>query len=288
MLFKNGILLYFITILNQYNCIIVETPLGKVSGNQIDVLSKHVNEFLGIPFGLPPINEFRFSKPRPTQPWNGIWNATYPRIACYRTKSKAPPEVQESEDCLYLNIWTPVNKENQTLKPVMFWIYGGYFTQGYIDRDGYNGSVLAALGDIVFVSANYRLDAFGFLYGNNETAPGNVGWYDQNLALQWIQKNIQSFGGDPNSVTIFGESAGSTSVAAHIVSPLSNKLFHRAILQSGSIYKYQYLHRKNATKENNLELAIKMSKAFNCSQNHDQWLNCLRNIHPKSIVNYTL
>src|SRR6266487_3089362 len=105
----------------------------------------------------------------------------------------------------------------------MFWIFGCYFTLGYIDKDHYNGLPLAAFGDVVVVSANYRLGAFGFLYGGSKEAPGNVAWFDQNMALKWVHDNIKSFGGDPNKVTIFGESAGSVSVGAHVISPVSRK-----------------------------------------------------------------
>ncbi|CAG2122072.1 unnamed protein product, partial [Medioppia subpectinata] len=122
-----------------------------------------------------------------------------------------------SEDCLVLNIWTT---NTTALKPVMFWIHGGALSVGSIFQTWFNGSALATK-DVVIVSANYRLGTFGFLYGEREYAPGNVGFYDQLLALKWVRENIHSFGGDRDQITIFGESAGSWSVSAHILSPLS-------------------------------------------------------------------
>ena len=136
-----------------------------------------------------------------------------------------------NEDCLILNIWsTGFNKK----KPVLFWIHGGGFLSGTAYRETMNGSALATF-DII-VSFNNRIGPFGFLYGGNEEAPGNVGWYDQLFALQWVKENIKSFGGDPNKITIFGNSAGGISVGFHLISDLSKGLFKRAIVQSGTPY----------------------------------------------------
>ncbi|CAG2168479.1 unnamed protein product, partial [Oppiella nova] len=179
----------------------VNTSSGIVRGQTIQVLNQTINEFLGIPFAEPPVGDL-------------------------------------SEDCLVLNIWSPqvsdINVVDKPLKPVMVWIYGGGFTFGSIFQfPTHNGSVLAT-HDIVFVSINYRLGAFGFLYSSDESSPGNMGLYDQQLALQWVKQDIHKFGGDPNMVTIFGESAGSWSVSVHILSPLSKGLFRRAIMESAA------------------------------------------------------
>ena len=152
-----------------------------------------------------------------------------------------------SEDCLHLNIWTPSVNQSSNL-PVMVWIYGGAFTIGsgaqfaalYLTTDGiYSGSQLS-LRDVVVVSINYRLGVFGFLYGNTSDCPGNQGFWDQALALYWIKDNIRAFGGNPNDLTLFGESAGSISISNHIVSNVTRHLFRKAIMQSGMTYKIAF------------------------------------------------
>ncbi|XP_013779866.1 acetylcholinesterase-1-like [Limulus polyphemus] len=138
-----------------------------------------------------------------------------------------------SEDCLYLNIWAP---KTPTLKPVLVWIHGGGFNTGSSTNDIYDGTTLTAFGDVIVVSMNYRIGVLGFFSAGTEDAPGNMGLHDQYLALLWVKNNIFAFGGDPDKITIFGESAGAVSVSLHLVSPQSRGLFNRAILQSGSFY----------------------------------------------------
>ena len=149
-----------------------------------------------------------------------------------------------SEDCLYMNIWTPTLRRTARL-PVMVWIYGGAFTIGsgsqfgalYLTSDNiYEGTQLA-IRDVVIITMNYRLGIFGFLYGNTSDCPGNQGLWDQALAFQWIKDNVRAFGGDPNDITLFGESAGSISISNHMVSDVTRHLFNRVILQSGIYYK---------------------------------------------------
>jgi carboxylesterase type B len=137
------------------------------------------------------------------------------------------------EDCLSLNIWTPVNATNSSKLPVMFWLHGGFFMyESSIGAyNSYNGGKLAAQGNVVVVSANYRLDVLGWMVSTNGSA-GNLGLLDQRLAMIWVQQNIAAFGGDPNSVTLFGESAGAVSALAHMSSSRSAGLFHRVIMQS--------------------------------------------------------
>ncbi|CAG2111665.1 unnamed protein product, partial [Medioppia subpectinata] len=169
-----------------------------------------------------------------------------------------------------------------TLKPVMFWIHGGSLNMGSIFLDWFNGSVLAT-HDVVVVSVNYRLGPFGFLYGDREDAPGNVGLYDQLLGLKWVRENIHSFGGDRDQITIFGESAGSWSVSAHILSPLSKGLFKRAIMQSGA-----HLYNKDRdvfNKTEALSLAKFMAKDQKCNETKD-WIQCLRRVDAKDLVKY--
>ncbi|CAF95209.1 unnamed protein product, partial [Tetraodon nigroviridis] len=145
------------------------------------------------------------------------------------------PNTPISEDCLYLNIWTPqMNTDSlQSPLPVMIWIYGGAFTTGTSSLDLYDGRYLTKSEDVIVVSMNYRLSVFGFLsLPNNPNVRGNAGLMDQRLAIQWVVDNIAAFGGDPSQITLFGESAGSISVGLHVLSPGSNGLFKRAVMQS--------------------------------------------------------
>ncbi|CAG2102395.1 unnamed protein product [Medioppia subpectinata] len=212
-------------------CTFMETRV--VRGRTLHVLDTNVDQFLGIPYAEPPVGKHRFAKPEPIlKPFPNIIDATKLKYSCIQPPNiYIKPELHYSEDCLVLNIWTP---NTTALKPVMFWIYGGGLTMGSIFQEWYNGSALAT-NDVVVVSVNYRLGPFGFLYGDREDAPGNVGLYDQLLALKWVRENAHTFGGDRDQITIFGESAGSWSVSAHILSPLSKGLFKRAIMESGAL-----------------------------------------------------
>ena len=173
--------------------------------------------------------------------WSGVYDATKRLDACPqpgKTLNDTDRDGFEtnsmSEDCLYVNVFQPTT--HKTNRTVMFWIHGGAFTNGTIFSMNYEGSYLAHMGDVIVVSVNYRLGPFGFLYSDDESdgSPGNQGLHDQLLALKWVHDNIEYFGGNPNDVTIFGESAGSMSVGALYLSPLTKGLFHRAIMQSGS------------------------------------------------------
>ncbi|XP_054165679.1 cholinesterase 2-like [Oppia nitens] len=163
----------------------------------------------------------------------------------------------------------------------MFWIHGGGFDYGSIFVPEFNGTALAS-NDVVVVTVNYRLNIMGFLFGDRVDAPGNVGLYDQLLALKWVRDNIYKFGGDKDQITIFGESAGSWSVSAHILSPLSKGLFKRAIMQScAHMYNKD---RDPVNKTEGLNFATKLAKNFNCSIN-DDWLQCLQKVNATELVN---
>ncbi|CAG2117207.1 unnamed protein product, partial [Medioppia subpectinata] len=213
------------------------TTSGVVRGQTIDVLGVSIDQFLGIPYAEPPVGRLRFAKPEPIKtPKPDIIDATKPKNACIQNVSPLAPNITLSEDCLVLNIWTPNAGNNNTnksqLKPIMFHIHGGGLASGSIFL-GLDSNVLATRG-VVYASAAYRLGQLGFLYGDREDAPGNVGFYDQLLALKWVRENAEQFGGDRDQITILGESAGSWSVSAHILSPLSKGLFKRAIMESGA------------------------------------------------------
>ncbi|CAG2103969.1 unnamed protein product, partial [Medioppia subpectinata] len=166
------------------NSIDVNTSIGVVRGRTLHVLTTNVDQFLGIPYAEPPVGKLRFAKPEPIiKPFPDIIDATKPKHLCIQGSSGLPflPDTVQSENCLVLNIWTT---NTTALKPVMFWIHGGSLNVGSIFNEWFNGSVLAT-HDVVIVSTNYRLGPLGFLYGDREDAPGNVGLYDQLLALKW-------------------------------------------------------------------------------------------------------
>ena len=215
---------------------IVETKEGALQG----VSEGDVTVFRGIPFAQPPIGELRFRPPRPAEPWSGVrvcdtFGFVAPQPQGQAMAGQATPE-EQSEDCLHLNVWTPACDD--AARPVMVWIHGGAFVTGSGSGAFYRGAKLAARGDVVVVTLNYRLGALGFLahpdLRDEETGScGNWGLLDQVAALQWVQANITNFGGDPTNVTIFGESAGSMSVSCLVGSPAAQGLFRRAIAQSG-------------------------------------------------------
>jgi para-nitrobenzyl esterase len=193
--------------------------------------------FKGIPFAAPPVGDLRWKAPQPAEKWEGV----------KRTTEYAPAPIQggnppsgKSEDCLYLNVWTPAKSKKEKI-PVLVWIYGGGFSFGSTSEPVHNGEHLARKG-VVLVSIAYRVGQLGFLAHpelsaeNPNNVSGNYGLLDQIAGLQWIQDNIAAFGGDPDKVTIFGESAGGISVSMLCASPLAKGLFHGAISQSGGSF----------------------------------------------------
>ncbi|KAG8193089.1 hypothetical protein JTE90_017840 [Oedothorax gibbosus] len=254
---------------------LAETTTGSIVGKYVKVFDTDVAAFLGIPFGEPPVGQLRFSLPKPAAPWTGLRAAQTKPPPCPQW-SPVPfawlPTTSPSEDCLQLNVWAPARCSGGRPLPVMVWIHGGAFIMGSTDMDVYDGAVLASYGDVVVVSANYRLGAFGLLNAGTEDAPGNAALYDQLLALQWVRDNIASFGGDPDRVTIFGESAGAWSVSLHLVSPLSKGLFKRALMQSGSMYHPATSDAPEVAKQKTTEFA----KLAGCGGQGDEMLKCLR------------
>lgn len=189
--------------------------------------------FQGIPYAKPPVGPLRFKDPQPCESWSGVRDALSEPEICPQ-KHIILREVLGNEDCLYLNVYTPqLPNEASTLKAVMVWLHGGGFSFGSGNTDLHGPDYLMEQ-DVVLVTLNYRVGAFGFLSLENNDVPGNAGLKDQLMALRWVQQNIARFGGDPNNVTLFGESAGGASVHYHLLSPLSKGLFKRAIIQSAS------------------------------------------------------
>ena len=220
----------------------IQTRFGSIQGRDRHFPDaqgsiKSVHKFLGVPYAAPPVAELRFQPPKPPPSWKPrVYNATYFRNVCYQdpayNKFFWPNFSQlQSDDCLYLNIYTPANSSSEKpLYPVMVYIHGGGYEAGTPVVSP--GDVIPLWG-IVLVTIQYRLGPLGFITTDDSNAPGNYGMLDQVEALKWVQKNIGDFRGDPSSVTIFGESAGGSSVALHLLSPLSEGLFHRAIAMSG-------------------------------------------------------
>jgi para-nitrobenzyl esterase len=209
---------------------LVKIDTGWVSGSGTDV-----RVYKGIPYAVPPTGQLRWKPPQPAQPWKGILAARNFPANCPQIALVPGPQ---SEDCLGLNVWTPARSAAAKL-PVMVWIYGGGFQIGATSQTAYDGEALAAQG-VVLVSVNYRLGIFGFLAhpALNQESPhgvsGNYALLDMVAALQWVKRNIGAFGGDPNNVTIFGESAGGTAVCLLMVVPQAEGLFQKVISESAA------------------------------------------------------
>jgi para-nitrobenzyl esterase len=216
---------------------------GAVTGSW--AANGHVRAYLGLPFAAPPVGELRWKPPQPATPWQGVRAATSFGPQCLQSGGSPKSVYFEysggdlpiSEDCLTLNVWAPASAKDL---PVMVWIYGGGFQVGGTARPVFNGTRLAERGVIV-VSMNYRVGVLGFLAHpelsaeSAQRASGNYGLLDQVAALQWIKKNIAAFGGNAGNVTIFGQSAGATSVVHLMASPLARGLFHRAVAESTAL-----------------------------------------------------
>jgi para-nitrobenzyl esterase len=209
---------------------------------------KKIRIFEGIPFAAPPVGNLRWRPPQPVASWTGVRKTTSFGSRCMQgrlSEGMVFRDPGQSEDCLYLNVWTPAKSAHAHL-PVMVWIYGGGFQAGSASEPRQDGAALAHKG-VVVVSMNYRLGVFGFVSDAELTkesphhASGNYGLLDQAAALQWVHKNIAAFGGDPANVTIFGESAGSISVSAQMASPVSDGLYKQAIGESGGVF--EWIHR---------------------------------------------
>ncbi|MGY0488666.1 carboxylesterase/lipase family protein [Streptomyces sp. WG-D5] len=209
----------------------VSTDKGLVAGASAD----GVDRFSGIPYAAPPVGAQRWQPPAPAAAWTGTRSAASPGPRCLQNGSSTSPGT--SEDCLYLNVYTPAKRTNRPL-PVMFWIHGGGFSTGSGDAE--DGSLIARTNNVVVVSINYRLGVFGFLDlpGLSKQGAGNYGLLDQQAALRWTQRNIGAFGGDASRVTIGGLSAGGHSVCAQLASPSARGLFSGAIIQSGGCPSY--------------------------------------------------
>jgi para-nitrobenzyl esterase len=225
------------------NIAVAKTEYGKVRG----FVLRGINQFLGIPYGADTSGKNRFMPPVKPEPWTGIkptvwWGNTAPQIMEKRYSNAYASFVDHwnyddvSEDCLKLNVWTP--KIDSGKRPVVVWLHGGGFTNGNaIEQDGYHGENLSRLGDIVFCSINHRLGPFGYSHlkaAGGHPHSGNVGNLDMVAALEWVKNNIANFGGDPNNVTIIGQSGGGAKVTSLMNMPAAKGLFHKAVALSGT------------------------------------------------------
>ncbi|XP_031172736.1 pyrethroid hydrolase Ces2e [Sander lucioperca] len=269
----------------------VHTKLGSLRGQYVSVKGKEpgVHAYLGVPFAKPPVGPaLRLAAPQPVEGWEGVRDATQQPPMCVQHKQFSLdlfdklgvmlvdlPDI--SEDCLYLNIYTPANRAHDAKLPVMVWIHGGGFAMGAASM--YDGSALAAYQDMIVVLIQYRLGLLGFLSTGDEHMSGNVGLLDQVQALRWIQQHIHNFGGDPDLVTIFGESAGGVSVSLLLLSPLSVGLFHHAIAESGTA-AMDILISKDP-----LSVMQVVANVSGCSlESTEKMANCMRNLNINTIV----
>lgn len=251
-------------------CAIVEVQDGFTEGTLLETRSgEKFNAFLKIPFAEAPIDELRFRSPVRKSSWQGILNCTSFGPMCMQENSFNYPM---SEDCLHLNVFTKnvPTEQNFQLKPVIVYIHGGGFDSGSSIE---HGPEYLMEREVVLVTINYRLGAFGFLALEKWEAPGNQGLKDQTLALKWIQRNINRFGGDPNLVTIAGLSAGGYAVIAHMVSSMSQGLFKNVIAMSGALAWQKKL------KSNNIVVAKELANKINCTlESSDLMLECFMNV----------
>ncbi|KAJ8021730.1 Acetylcholinesterase [Holothuria leucospilota] len=250
--------------------------------NKYIFVDKDINIFRGIPFAEPPVGQLRWANPVPKSAWSGTWNATYYRPICPQA---LPSSTGNEEDCLYLNVYAPSTVPVGGAA-VMVYIYGGAYNVGWAHQTTYIGNALAATGDVIVVTANYRLGVLGFLSTGDSAIPGNYGMYDQVAALEWVQNNIAAFGGDPSRVTIFGQSAGGCSVGLHVLSPLSENLFQYAIMESGTaLTPFAY----NGDINQAISEAHRLGDDLNCiySTNEDL-LSCLRSHTARDVLTTAL
>ncbi|XP_033958847.2 bile salt-activated lipase-like [Pseudochaenichthys georgianus] len=253
---------------------------GLVRGENISLASgRHMDVFRGIPFADVPET---FMKPKPHPGWDDVLDTTEFKDICLQV-SVAFNLTIGSTDCLYLNIWVPHNGSVSSDMPVMVWIYGGAFMIGssmgthILSFTQFSGQELADRGNVIVVSIGYRVGSLGFLSTGDPELAGNYGIWDQQAAIAWVHRNIRKFGGDPENITIFGESAGGASVSLQILSPHNKGLFKRAISQSG-VSASPWTINKNPR-----EYAVEVTLAVNCPTD-ERMASCLKEIDPVALT----
>ncbi|KAH0819041.1 hypothetical protein GEV33_003750 [Tenebrio molitor] len=235
--------------------------------------------FQKIPYAAPPIGDLRFQPPVPPNKWEGTLNATYLDAICYQISTDLP---EETEDCLYVNVYTPElpSEDNNVAIPVLLYIYGGGFYEGHAMQYR-RGPEYLIDHDVVIVTFNYRLGPLGFLSTEDTVVPGNNGLKDQQLAIKWVHENIQLFGGDPEKITIVGESAGGASVSHHLLNKNSEGLFRAAIMESGTAINPWSLQRN--AKQNAFSFGAVLNSTFSSVNDSQLLLEYLLTVSAKDL-----
>ncbi|CAL1291592.1 unnamed protein product [Larinioides sclopetarius] len=220
------------------SCAVVQMGNSQIIGEPIMYGENIVNQYLGIPYAKPPLGDLRFKPTVPLDDFPETYEALYPPPACRQYTEVPFPwyfnDTCMSEDCLYLNIWTPADASPQNLKPVLYFIFGGQFGLGSTKPSFYSGVALSGEGDVIVVTVNYRLGPFGFLYTGTDDAPGNAGLWDILTGLRWVNENIRYFGGDPSQITISGQGSSAVAVGRFTESPVASCLYSKLIMLSES------------------------------------------------------
>lgn len=289
--------------------LIVETTSGPIRGLARNANGNEVHVFYGVPFAKPPLGPLRFRKPMPMDRWSDVLNATTLPNSCYQERydyfpgfdgeEMWNPNTNISEDCLYLNIWVPKKTkfrhkngdymQNKTQMPIFVWVYGGGYMSGTATLDVYDADIMASTSNSIIVTIQYRVGAFGFLYlnqhfDNSEEAPGNMGLWDQALALKWLKDNAHGFGGDPELITIFGESAGGGSASLHLISPVTRNLVRRGILQSGTLNApWSYMTGEKANEVARILVTDCGCNATELDENPARVMACMRSVDARTI-----
>lgn len=274
--------------------LVIRTNKGRVKGITLTAATgKKVDAWFGIPYAQKPIGDLRFRHPRPIEHWGDeILNATTLPHTCVQIVDTVfgdfpgaamwNPNTDMQEDCLYINIVTPRPRPKNAA--VMLWVFGGGFYSGTATLDVYDPKILVSEEKIVYVSMQYRVASLGFLFFDTADVPGNAGLFDQLMALEWVRDNIAYFGGNPNNVTLFGESAGAVSVSLHLLSPLSRNLFSQAIMQSGAATAPWAI----ISREESILRGIRLAEAVQCPHSRTDMgpmIDCLRKRSAEELVN---
>eukprot|EP00092_Neocalanus_flemingeri_P012684 GFUD01013668.1.p1 GENE.GFUD01013668.1~~GFUD01013668.1.p1 ORF type:complete len:641 (+),score=136.04 GFUD01013668.1:337-2259(+) len=276
----------FIFLVSSQDVPRVKSRLGFIEGTfkVSEPSTRKFSAFEGIPFAVPPIETLRFKPPLKSD----VFYKPHEALKATQFKAECPQfdmyakEYKGSEDCLYLNVFTPETKFHGSVSyPVMVWIHGGAFQMGSSSSESY-GPERILEEDIVLVTINYRLGPLGFLTTGDDIAPPNVGILDQRMALRWVKENIEAFAGDPERVTLFGESAGGISTMAHLASPGSRGLFHQAIAMSGVWGEVPFLHKSKKPTEYTDMLATQLG--CDVDKSSLDIIQCLQQKSPKEIL----
>ncbi|XP_032068117.1 cholinesterase-like [Thamnophis elegans] len=267
---------------------VVITSSGPIKGKQFLVGPGSVTAYLGIPYAEPPLGKLRLQKPLPHQPWSQTLEATSFGNSCpqfiFRDTPEADiwsPKTPVSEDCLSLNIWVPHPQPSSPV-PVLVWIHGGGYAFGTTSVDVLNGTHLAATENVIVVTINYRLGALGFLY-LPPAAPGNLGLWDQQLALKWVKENAAAFGGDPSLVTLLGHSAGGSCMNLHLLTPKSHDLFAQAVIQSGTANAFWAWKSPEVVKQ----LSLEFVHLLGCSEDNNTSIgHCLQTKNVSELIRH--